>query len=64
MHAFEITQKLDRIVLEEIAIILGLRVINKKTYFTVIAVSKTDISTIVNYYCKTMKGIKSLEYRI
>lgn len=64
VHAFEITQKLDRIVLEGIAIILGLRVINKKTYFTLIAVSKKDISTVVDYYFKTMKGMKSLEYRI
>lgn len=40
VHAFEITQKLDRIVLEGIAIILKLRVISKKTYFTVIATKK------------------------
>lgn len=64
VHGFEITQKLDRIVLEAIAIILGLRVMNKKTYFTVIGVSKKDISTIVAYYFKTIKGMKSLEYRI
>jgi hypothetical protein len=64
VHAFEITQKLDRIVLEAIAMIINLRVVTKNTYFTVIAVSKKDIDTIVNYYFKTMKGIKSLEYRI
>lgn len=64
VHAFEITQKIDRIVLEGIAEILGLRVVSKKTYFTVIAVSKKDISTVVDYYFKTIKGMKSLEYRI
>lgn len=57
VHAFEITQKLDRIVLEGIATIIGLKVVTKKTYCTVIAVSKKDIYTVVDYYFKTIKGI-------
>ncbi len=64
VHAFEITQKRDIIVLEAIASILGLKVINKKTYNTVVATGNKDIKNIVNYFHKTIKGIKSLEYRI
>lgn len=64
VHAFEITQKLDIIVLEAIAMILQLKVIKKKTYLTVIATGSKDIEFIVKYYFKTMKGMKALEYRI
>ena len=64
VHAFEITQKLDIIVLEAIAMILQLKVVNKKTYFTVVATGSNDIKFIVKYYHKTMKGMKALEYRI
>jgi hypothetical protein len=44
--------------------VLGLKVVDKKTYSTVIAISKKDISTVVDYYFNTIKGMKSLEYRI
>lgn len=64
VHAFEITQKLDIIVVEAIAMILQLKVLKKKTYFTVVATGSNDIKFIVKYYFKTMKGMKSLEYRI
>lgn len=63
-HAFEITQKLDRIVLESIAFILGLKVTTKTTYNTVVTTNKQSISNIIDYYFKTIKGIKALEYRI
>lgn len=64
VHAFEITQKLDRIVLEAIALILGTKVITKKTYNTVIITNFDGISSVVQYFFKTMKGMKALEYRI
>ena len=64
VHAFEITQKKDRIVLEAIAMILHLKVTTKKTYLTVVATGSKDIKFIVEYYFKTMKGMKALEYRI
>jgi hypothetical protein len=64
VHMFEITQKLDVIVLEAIAIILGLRLVNKKTYNTVIASNTNSIHNVIKYFFKTMKGMKSLEYRI
>ena len=40
VHAFEITQKLDIIVLEAIAKIFDVKVTNKKTYNTVVIYSK------------------------
>lgn len=64
VHAFEITQKLDKIVLEAIALILGLKVITKKTYMTVVTTNSKSIENIISYYFKTMKGMKALEYRI
>lgn len=64
VHAFEITQKLDIIVLEAIAKILGLTVTKKKTYNTVVTTKNERIKFLVAYYFKTMKGMKSLEYRI
>ena len=63
-HAFEITQKLDVIVLEAIAKILQLKVTTKKTYNTVVVTSSKDIQFIVKYFHQTMKGMKALEYRI
>src|ERR1700712_2220533 len=64
VHAFEITQKLDIIVLEAIALILQVKVTRKKTYNTVVATNVKDISFIMTFFHKTMKGMKALEYRI
>ena len=64
IHAFEITQKLDIIVLEAIAKILGLTVTKKKTYNTVVTTKADRVEFLVTYYHKTMKGMKSLEFRI
>lgn len=64
VHAFEITQKLDKIVLEAISLILDLKVITKKTYYTIVTTNSKSIENICNYYFKTMKGMKALEYRI
>lgn len=63
-HAFEITQKLDLIVLVSISQILGLKVSTKKNYNTVVTTNSRAISNIIEYYSKTMKGMKSLEFRI
>jgi len=64
VHGFEITQKLDILVLESIARILGISVINKKTYNTVVTTNSRAINNIIAYYKNTMKGMKALEYRI
>lgn len=63
-HGFEITQKLDKIVLDAAALILGAKVINKKTHYTLYIDSLEKIPKIIRYYHNTMKGMKSLEYRI
>jgi hypothetical protein len=63
-HAFEITQKLDFIVLQSIAHILGISTIKKRTYNTVITTNSRAILNIIDYYKNTMKGMKALEYRI
>ena len=63
-HAFEITQKLDKIVLEAISYLLDLTVVKKKTYYTVGTTNAKRVANIILYFHNTMKGIKSVEYRI
>lgn len=65
MHAFEITQKhFDQHVIRAIALVLNATFVTKNTHVTVISRSVASIPNIVNYYHGTIKGIKSLEYRI
>jgi len=64
VHAFEITQKLDIIILYSIAHILDISVKNKKKYNTVVTTNLWAIFNIINYFKNTMKGMKALEYRI
>lgn len=64
VHAFEITQKLDKIVQDAIGLILNIKVINKKTYYTIVTTKTSTIKFIIDYFHKTMKGMKSLEFRI
>jgi hypothetical protein len=64
IHGFEITQKLDLIVLTAIGCILGIKTTSKKTYNTVVTTNSRSIENIINYYNNTMKGIKSFEFRV
>lgn len=64
VHAFEITQKLDIIVLEAISRVLGISVSKKKTYNSIVTTNSRAISNIIDYYSNTMKGIKAVEFRI
>nr|YP_009463013.1 homing endonuclease [Pleurotus citrinopileatus]AUW35255.1 homing endonuclease [Pleurotus citrinopileatus] len=67
VHAFEINQKLDEIVLIAIKHILHIstKVNYKKAgYFSLNTTNTRAIENIINYYSNTMKGIKSLEFRI
>lgn len=64
VHAFEITQKLDSIVLKAISLILGINFAKKTTYYTVVTTNSRAISNIIDYYSKTMKGMKAVEFRI
>ena len=63
-HAFEITQKLDIIVLKAISLILGINLASKKTYNTVVTTNSRAISNIIDYYSNTFKGMKAVEFRI
>ena len=64
VHSFEITQKNDAIVMKAISKILPISFKNKKTYYTVVTSNKDSIKFIIDYFFKTIKGMKSLEYRI
>ena len=64
VHAFEITQKLDPVVLKAIAHILGISVSKKKLHYTTVTTNSRAVSNIIDYYNNTMKGIKSVEFRI
>lgn len=64
VHGYEVTQKLDAIVLIAISHILGIKFAVKKTYNTVYTTSARDIPRIIQFFHNTMVGMKSLEYRI
>jgi len=64
IHGFEITQKLDLIVLSAIGSILGIKTTTKKTYYTIVTTNSRSIENIIKYYNNTMKGMKSFEFRI
>jgi len=64
VHAFEITQKHDYIVIKAISIILSANLTFKKNHYSVNTTNKNSINIIINYFFKSIKGIKSLEYRI
>lgn len=63
-HIFEITQKIDRIVLEAISVILDIKVKTKNTYFTVLTTNLRSLSLVDKYFFNEIKGIKAVEYRI
>lgn len=63
-HAFEITQKLDKIVLDAIGFLLDLTVVKKNTYYTVGTTNAKRVADTIIYFHNTMKGMKALEYRI
>ena len=67
VHAFEITQKLDKIVLVAIKYILGIKTkvkVAKTGYYSIGTTNSRAIENIIEYYKNTMKGMKALEYRI
>lgn len=64
VHAFEITQKGESVLMEGIALVLGLKVTEKRTHSTIVTTKQERIQFISDFFFKTMKGTKSLEYRI
>jgi len=68
VHGFGITQKLDRVVLEGIKQILHIstQVVYKQNYdhYILDTTNSRAIKNISEYFFNTMKGMKSVEYRI
>ena len=68
VHGFGITQKLDKTVLEGIKCILHIpnKVVYKNlhNYFMLDTTNSRAIENIISYFQNTMKGMKSVEYRI
>lgn len=67
-HGFGISQKLDPICLEAIRTILHIKtkvVFKKKhNYYMLDTTNSRAIENIIKYFSGTMKGMKSVEYRI
>lgn len=68
VHGFGLTQKLDKVVLDSIGILLhiGTKVRYKEIYnhYILDTTNSRAIENIIEYFKNTMKGVKSLEYRI
>lgn len=68
IHGFGITQKLDKIVLEGIKHTLHISTKvsykNKHNYYMLDTTNSRAIENIISYFQNTMKGMKSVEYRI
>ena len=68
VHGFGITQKLDKIILDGIKRILHIsskvRYKFKHDYYILDTTNSRSIENIIDFFNNTMKGMKSLEYRI
>jgi hypothetical protein len=68
VHGFGVSQKLDSIVLEGIRRILHISTAvsfkAKHNYYILDTTNSRAIENIIQYFYKTMKGMKSIEYRI
>ena len=68
VHAFGLTQKLDKIVLEGIKYTLhiptAIRYQSKHGHYILDTTNSRAIENIIEYFHNTMKGMKSVEYRI
>lgn len=67
VHGFEITPKLDKIVLMAIKYLLHISTsvaIKKPGYYYLSTTNSRAIKNIIKYYSNTMKGMKSAEFRI
>ena len=64
VHGFTITQKIDLDLMKKISKVLGISVKTYQNYYAVSATNFDIIKKVDNYYHNSIKGIKSLEYRI
>ena len=69
-HGFGLSQKLDKQVLESIKHILHIKnkvrfkLLNKNSYYLLDTRNSRSLNNIIDYFKNTIKGIKSVEYRI
>jgi hypothetical protein len=67
VHAFEVTQKLDVIVLNSIQRLLGISTqvqFKKAGNFSLVTTNSRAIENLIEFFHNTLKGMKSVEYRI
>jgi len=67
VHAFEITQKLDEIVLIAIKYLLHIKAkvqFKKAGNYSISTTNSRSVENIIHYFKNTLKGMKSAEYRI
>jgi hypothetical protein len=68
VHGFGLTQKLDKIVLEGIGLMLHInnpvRYKELHNYYILDTTNSRAIENIIIFFKDTMKGVKSLEYKI
>jgi len=65
VHAFEITQKSNQLLLEKISEIFDINLYYKKRgFWTIVTTKNESIEKVINFFLKKMKGIKSLEFTI
>lgn len=68
VHGFGLTQKLDSVVLEGIKLILhiptAVKFRSKHNHYILDTTNSKAIENIIEYFHNTMKGMKSVEYRI
>jgi hypothetical protein len=63
-HYFEISQEKEKIVLKAFSLLLDMEIMNKNTYFVCVTTTQASVHKVIDYFFGTMKGMKSLEYRI
>ena len=68
VHGFGLTQKLDEVVLQAIGLILHIPTAVKykelHNHYILDTTNSRAIENIISYFHNTMKGVKSLEYKI
>jgi molybdenum cofactor biosynthesis enzyme MoaA len=68
VHGFGLTQKLDSVVLEGIKLMLhiptAVKFRSKHNHYILDTTNSRAIENIIEYFHNTMKGMKSVEYRI
>jgi len=68
VHGFGLTQKLDNIVLESIRLLFHIpsqvRFKEKHNYYILDTTNSRTVEYLLDYFKDTMKGVKSLEYKI